>query len=351
VAVRPVLKAPTSLRETVMLLGHMRPKRGLDDLFSQVDWSGVSRRQLIHAFLDRPPALGEETLEPPGFDARAAALELFASPGFRAGLAPRLLQVFQNKRRLLFVHVPKAAGTDYMSAMRRALPHVGNELAEPELVPADMLARRLARLGTTIKQSDTIFMGGHIPLAWFLDERIYRFGDRLTAILRHPREICVSLANYIVHRFGEDAQLSRPDTRSWAGQLGLGAEQIAAMEPQALALAVVARRGMQPINPICSLLGDGTARGTLVNLMRAPIEITSTAQYSAWLRHNWSLERDNRVNASRQVIGWDDLSQWQKDQIEAGCQEDYPVYEAAMACLARNGTLSVTGPEVARLAR
>jgi hypothetical protein len=345
-----MLKAPTSLRETVLLLGQARRKQGLAEILGQVDWSGVTRRQLVHAFLDRPPASAAEILEGPDFNARATAIELFGSPDFRAGLAPRLLQIFQNKRRLLFVHVPKAAGTDFMSAMRRALPHVGNELADPELVSADMLLRRLARLGAAIRQSETIFMGGHIPLNWFLDEKIYRFGDRLTAILRHPRDICVSMANYIVHRFHEDPTLARPDARAWASQLGLGAEQIAAMEPQALALAVVARRGMQPVNPICSLLGDGTARGTFANLMRAPIEITAMAQYSAWLRHGWGLERDKRINASRQVIGWDDLSQWQKDQVEAGCQEDYPVYEAAMACLTRHGTLSVTGPQVARLA-
>ena len=345
-----MLKPPANLRETVMLFGHFRPKLGISDLFAQVDWSGVQRRQLIHAFLDRPPASAEETLEGPGFDACAEALLLFASPEFRAGLAPRLLQAFPAKRRLLFVHIPKAAGTDFMAAMRGALPHVGNELAEPALVSTDMLARRLARLAATIKQSETIFMGGHIPLAWFLDQRLYRFNDRLTAILRHPRDICVSMANYIVHSFRQDPQLVRPDTRSWSGVLGLDYEQIADMDSQALALAVVARRGMQPVNPICSLLGDGTASGTLATLMRAPIEITSMAQYSAWLRDGWGLERTKRVNASDQVIGWDDLSQWQKSQVEAGCQEDYPVYEAAMSCLARSGALSVTGPEVARYA-
>ncbi len=345
-----MLQAPASLRETVELFGHLRPGLGVEHLFARVDWSGVSRRQLIHAFLDRPPASAAEWQDGPDFNAASVAKSLFAAPEFRAGLAPRLLQIYAAKRRLLFVHIPKAAGTDFTAAMRGALPHVGNDLSEPELVPDDMLAKRLRRLARSIDEAGTIFMGGHIPLAWFLDERIYRFDDRLVAILRHPRDICVSMANYIVHQFRKDPDITRPDTRSWANVIGLDAGQIAAMDSQVLALALVARRGIQPVNPISRLLGDGTAHGAFATLMRAPIELTSIERYPAWLQHNWGFEREKRVNASLQVIGWDDLSLWQQSQIEAGCQQDYPVYEAVMACLARNGTLSVTGPDVARFA-
>jgi hypothetical protein len=345
-----MLPAPASLRETILLFGHLRPALGVGNLFARVDWSGVSRRQLVHAFLDRPPATAAETLEPPGWDPAGAAMHLFTAPEFRADLARRLLQTFSDKQRLLFVHVPKAAGTDFTATMRNTLPYVGSEMNDPAHVPEDALAKRLRRLARALDRSDTIFMGGHIGLSWFLDQRLYRLQDRLVAILRHPRDICLSMANYVVHQFAEDAGLTRPDTRSWASVLGLGAGQIAALDPTRLALMVATHPGLQPVNPICSLLGDGTAAGTFATLMRAPIEITTTAQYSAWLHASWGLQRETRVNASRQVIVWDDLSPWQQSRIEAGCQQDYPVYEVVLAGLERNGTLSITGPDVARFA-
>jgi hypothetical protein len=342
-----MLKAPTTFRETMLLFGRMNAQFDVPELFAQVDWSGVTRRQLTHAFLDRPPANAAEAHEEPGFNAQTAALALFAAPEFRDGIATRLLRGFPAKKRFLFVHLPKAAGTDFKAAMRQVLPCSDNALGEPELVSQLKLAERLRQFGRIIQPSDTIFMGGHISLSWFLDENLFRFGDRMATVVRHPYEICVSMANYIVHRFDLNPDLSAPDTRGWAGVLRLTREDIAKMDRQVLALALVARANIMPVNPICRLLGDGTAQGTLDTLSRAPIEITSIERYSEWLRQNWSLDRKQRGNASPQRIAWNDLSAWQKGQIIEACHEDKIVYEAVMARLSRTDALSVTGPEVA----
>jgi hypothetical protein len=348
----PLLKAPAALRDTVLLFGQLGPEESVAGLFGRVDWTGVTRRQLIHAFLDRPPATAAEASDGAAFNASAAALELFASDAFRNDIALRLLRSFPGKRRVLFVHIPKAAGTDFMAAMRGVLPHVGNELGVKELVPDDRLALRLRRLARGVKGSDTIFMGGgHIPLSWYLDEKLYRFNDRLIAIVRHPREMCVSLANYIANGLKSDPALSRSDTRGWARALGLSTDDIATMDARLLALAVVAHPKTQLVNPICSLLGDGMAPAALDNLARACVEITSTEYYDRWLLERWNIVRKLHVNASPRLIGWDDLHPWQQARIEAGCQQDYIVYDAVTQCLARSGASSVTGPEVARFAR
>ncbi len=346
-----MIRAPTNLRETTLLLGRLAPRQDVADLFAQVDWSGVSRRQLIHAFLDRPPATGEEAEEPAGFDPGSTAQELFASTAFRAGLATRLLQHFPARRRILFVHVPKAAGTDFMAAMRSAYPWLTEDFSQPDLFTPALLADRLSRFARAIPKADSIFLGGHVKLARYLDDGIFRFQDRLFAVVREPREICLSFANYVMKRFAACPDLSAPDVRSWAGVLRMNAQEIAAIEPHTLALAMATRRGIQPINPICQLLGDGTARGTFATLQRAPIEITSMANFGEWLKQEWGIERDERVNVSPKLIGWTDLSAWQREQIEAGCVADRLVYDTIVSCLARSGRLSVTGPEIANAPR
>jgi len=343
------LKPPVSLRDTVLLFGRLGQDGDIAALFSRVAWQGVSRRQLVHAFLDRPPS-PDEAIEPPDFDPGAAAMALFLSHAFRDGLVRRVLDSFPGKRRLLFAHVQKAAGSDFIAAVQKTMPRLEHDVASAEAMPAPLLAQRLRRFANQIPQTDTIFVGGHIPLREFLDAPLFRFCDRLATTVRHPHEICVSLANYIVKRFQNTPDLSAGDVRSWADALGLTAAEIAAQPPHVLALRLATVPGIRPVNPICSMLGDGTAAGTFAMLSRAAVEITEVGRYSAWLRQVWRIERDVQANASPRLIAWDDLSTWQKGLIEAECSEDRIVYAAIMACLDESGGLSVTGPEVARRA-
>ena len=341
-----MLRAPATFAQTVGLFAGLRQDETVESLFARVDWSGVSARQLVHAFLDRPPADAGEAGDAAGSGPAAAAVALFGSGAFRDGLALRILRHFADKQRLLFVHVPKAAGTDFAAVMNRTYPPVSNQLSDAELFPAPQLARRLQNFARMSGDASCVFMAGHTKLSTYLDEGYFRFTDRLVAILRDPNEICVSFANYVMKRFAACPDLSAQDTRAWARALGLTAAQIAGMEPRALGLALVTRPEMQTVNPICSLLGDGTARGTLDNLRRASIEITDTSRYEAWLRAGWGIGREGRINASPQLIGWDDLSGWQQARIAAGNEEDVVVYRAVMERLARTAALSVTGPEV-----
>jgi hypothetical protein len=341
-----MLRPPTSLRETVLLFSEWRPKLGVAGLFARTNWSRASRRQLIHAFLDRPPATAAEAADGPGFDAGAFAMELFNSAEFRNGLALRLLHCFPGKRRVLFVHLPKCAGTDFTAAMRGAFPNVHKDWDSTELVPQPVLERRLHHFGRLIQTEKFIFMGGHLAMGWFLDQNLYRYTDRMVAIVRPPHEICVSFINYVIARFRITPDLSTPDTRAWASKIGLTSYDAASIDEKALALTLVTMPNMQPVNPICSLLGEGTAASAFGNMTRASIELTSVDRYSAWLKESWNIDREIRENVSAPVITWSDLSSQQQAQIEAGCAEDRIVYEAVMGCLARSGGLSVTGPEV-----
>ena len=346
-----MFKTPSTFRQLVVLFGRTAPGSDARALFSQVDWTGVTKRQLVHVFLDRPPQGLAEAWQDEDFDPVEAACALFASDVFRNDLVMRLLRHFPGRKRLLFVHLPKSAGTDFQEAMSRVLPFVASTWLSTEQVESRELRHLLRGFARAVDKHDTIMVGGHVPLSWYLDEGAYRLHDRIVAILRDPHEISVSFANYVVHRFTSDGDALRVDTQGWANKLGLKAAEVRAIPPRDLALSLVTRPGFQTFNPICSLLGDGTAARTLDNLARADIELTSVAQYGAWLRKNFGLEREKRSNAAPRLIGWEDLSPWQQGQIEAGCSEDRIVYDLAMQCLDRAGTLSVTGPEVVAFAQ
>ncbi len=346
-----MVRPPVTFRDTVLLFGQLRENELAEELFARVDWSGVSARQLVHAFLDRAPRAGWELAEPAGFSPADWALTLFQSPAFRDGLPGRILRHFPGKQRLLFVHIPKSAGTDFIAAMNRSFPAISNQLSDAGLVSDTQLARRLGNLARKTGDASRMFMSGHVKLDTYLDEGMFRFKDRLMAIVRDPDEICVSFANYVTSRFAACPDLSAQDTQVWASLLGLTAADIAQIEPRALALGIVTKPGLQTSNPICSLLGDGTASSVLANLQRADIEITSRARYGDWLRQVWNLKWDQRANSSRQLIGWADLAGWQQARIKAGNTEDRIVFEAVEACLNQSGAVSVSGLEVAKALR
>ncbi len=336
--------APSRFRETLRLLARHDPARGLDNLFGSVDWSGASSRQLAHAFLGRPPADGAAPLSDP----RAEARRLFESDEFRRGLLRRVVTAFPGKQRLLFVHLPKCAGTDFESAMRADHASLHQSLDWAGIVDAAEIATRLHGFLRQLQKSNTIFVGGHVPLRWYIDNELYRYEDRLMTIIRHPHEIAISFANYILHCMRGDPDFRTRDVKHWGGVAGIARYDPAwpAETVKELGRRIATQPGLMPINPICALLGDGTADATFRNLARVDIEITDVTRYSAWLKTTWGIDRKVRANAAPQVVSAADLSAGDRARIEAACTEDIKVYEAIMGRLRSTVGLSVTGPEL-----
>lgn len=318
-------KPPASLRDTMRLFGKFRPARGLAEFFLRPEWSGLSGRHLAHALLDRPPAAGEEW--PDG-----GAQVVFESAAFRDRLCLRLARALPNKRRLLFVHLPKCAGTDFEGVLRRRMPLLHPTIESAAAVPPEQLAAWLRRLAEALADSETIAYGGHTALPFYLDEGLFRVSDRIVTVIREPRAIIISFANYIMARFDRQPDLAAIDTRGWADMLGITSFDPAmpAAERRAMALRVMTTPGILPVNPLCALLGDGTAAGAMAQLARAPVEFTTVERYEAWLAARFPGTESRRANAQPALIGWDDLSSEQRRQLEAATEEDRPLYDDLM---------------------
>lgn len=335
--------APASLRELLRVLQRYRPDEGLDALFASVDWSGASPRQLAHAFLGRPPAGASA----PAADPRAEARLLFGSDEFRRDLLRRILEAFPARQRLLFVHLPKCAGTDFEAAMDQAHACLHENIRSVGRYDDEELARRLHAFMRQIqKKGDTIFVGGHVPLPWYIDSALYRYTDRLLTIVRHPHEIAISFTNYVLLCMKGDPNFETADTRYWGSLAGLQNfdPNWPASTVRELAHRIIATDGLLPVNPMCALLGDGTADSAFRNLARVDIEITHVALYTTWLRARWGLTRTFRANAAPRILTAGDLSGAEKARIAAACTEDMRLYNAITAKLESTGELSVTGP-------
>jgi hypothetical protein len=338
-----MIAAPTNLRELVRLFAQYQPEAGLDALFASVDWTGVSPRQLAHAFFGRPPHDAEEAAGDPA----AVARRIFESGTFRRDLLRRVIAAFPSRQRILFVHLPKCAGTDFEDAMKRVHPSLYQALDHGDAGP-DNLARQLHAFARQLPKTDTVFVGGHVPLRWYIDNEMYRFTDRLVTIVRHPREIAISFANYVVMCMRGDPRFVTFDCRMWGSAVGIDHFDLewSEAEVKKLVRRISATRGMMPPNPMCDLLGDGTAAGTFGNLARVDIEITHVANYTAWLRKRWGIERIFRANAAPRVIGAGDLTMGEKGAIAESFSEDMKLYSRVIAAIEASGELSVMGPQV-----
>ncbi len=339
------MPGPASLRDLLGAFAAYVPGTPAQDFLAGLDWGAATPRQIVHAFFDRPPT-NEAVRALEGQSPAEMAFTVFASPAFRQGLVPRLLGAQPGKRRILFVHLPKCAGTDFEQVLRQRGPLVHPSFESAEAHPLESLATQLRAIGRGLAKPGDIACGGHLGLRWYLDEGLFRFRDRLVTVVRDPEPIAVSFANYVVARFRMHPALDAIDVRGWAAKLGLGPldPEMGETAWRDLALRVVTAPGMMPTNPLCSLLGNGTAAGAFAQMRRAAIEIATVETYDAWLAARWDGARSVRVNAQSQRIRWEDLSPAQRETIAAASAEDRVLMRAVRSAL--GDRLWTTGPQV-----
>jgi hypothetical protein len=340
------LPAPRTFRDTLRLLRHHQNSRDLDHLLQRVDWSGVSPRQIYHAFLGRPPERAQFAIPGPNWTPQAHARLIMELEEFRTSLLSRIADSLPGRQRLLFVHIPKCAGTDLEITLGQRHPKLMSWDIEPNRLNAEQLAARVAEFMS--HPGETIFIGGHLRLKWFLDQQLYRFRDRIFTVVRHPRDIALSYANYVVRRFADNPKLTDSDTSTWAKPLGLERfdRDMTAEERAALALRVLRNPAIVPSNVICTYLGDGDFASAIEMMARVDIEISATSRYDAWIGEAWGIKPHEKLNASPRILTWDQLDPADRDRIERTTAEDVRLYERVMERLERAGRNSVTGPEL-----
>jgi hypothetical protein len=324
---------------------------GLSELLARIDFPGRQPREMRYAVFGGLPLNGDRGDEFAGsYAPRDHLHELLMSAAFQREVATLLLNAFPEKRRLLFVHIPKCAGSDLSRHLMTRYPSIDQRWMEERWTSKDALFTALHDLIQAVPSYDRIFVRGHIPLDWYLDRGLVRPIDRLFTIMRHPVEIAVSQANYVMMRIAEDLESGKvgPDTREWLDQLGLG--EIPPWPLPDLAQHVCHKtlhtREIVIANPLCHWLGGGDAAIVLERLAESGAEVTETQRYNKWLRETWGIESTTRLNQSRKFISQAALDREELDYLNEISAEDAKLFETVQQRLVGLGTSWLSGSEL-----
>lgn len=301
------LPSPTTPRETFALFPFYQQSLGLGDLLARADFAVRHPRDIQYAVFGALHTTASQEYEFAGtYSPRDHLHELLMSPAFQHELATLVLNAFPEKRRLLFVHTPKCAGSDLSRLLMTRYPSIDRRLMEQRCTSKDALFAALHDLMRALPSFNNIFVRGHIRLDWYLDHGLARPIDRLFTIIRHPVEIALSQTNHVIKRIAADMESGKvcPDTRHWLDLL-----RLREIPPWPLAdLAVhVRRRALRTHeivtpNPLCYWLGGGDAVTVLTRLAQSGAEVTETSRYNQWLRETWGIESVARLNEGRKFI-------------------------------------------------
>jgi hypothetical protein len=253
---------------------------------------------------------------------------------FQAQLVNLLLAAFPEKRRLLFVHIPKCAGRDLRENLKSRHPVLDWSLTETSWTDPSRLFALLETLIPEIRASDTVAVHGHVPLGWYVNYALKRPGDRIFAVVRDPMEIVVSYVNYVLTSLLLDPEAIQPDSRDWLQRLGIA--RVPA-DPHEDFLAAAAERillsDIAPNNCLCHFLGDGNAASAEELIRRSDVEIIDTKQYSSWRRQEFGVTSCSWLNEPRKFLHLATLTPPQSERVLRLTEEDRILYGKIQGCL------------------
>ena len=346
------LPMPRTMRELFQLFTLYDPAEGLAVLLDRLDFAGVTPYQIYQIVHARAPEQPELVARPERYDPRAHLEAALCSAEFQEKVLRHTLQAFPEKRRNVFIHVPKCAGTDLILNLGQRHLSLPKMIELENWVTKAELFEALCRLVQAVPYYETFFVYGHIPLGFYIDSVGVRAGDRIFTVIRDPIGMMLSQANYAVTRLRQDPLGRDPDTREILQFLGLNEVPNPPLlaELKQLAVRALLHPEINRPNQTCFYLGGGAAAGyaaAITNLVRYDVEITTTRQYGRWLQERWGIASSSRHNTSDHWLSPDELDDELLAALRQRTAEDQKVFETVSWVLAQKGASSVTGTEIA----
>ena len=278
--------------------------------------------------------------------------ELLLGEAFQEKLLPILLHAYEEKRRLIFLHIPKCAGTDLSNKLKQRYPWVHFNIMDKSWTSKDGMLRHLSRLAVQLRFAETICLFGHATPNYYVRHELVRPTDRVVTVVRHPFEIMISQVNYVLTRFQTDADrgVAEPDTEEWLRLIGIEAlpEQLSEAFILDAAMRVLRNTDTVKPNSLCYWLGgnEANAQTAVGSLIAQDVEVTDTDRYSDWLLQRWNIRSETRDNSSTQFIRMDMLSQSDVDYMHSIAVEDMKLYETIRERITHAGRPFVVGQEL-----
>ena len=340
------LRPPRNRNEFIRMIGLYDSRSGLEGLLARFDLEQLPASHIERIVLGSAGMVPTPAQIP---DPGALITLLLRSASFRRVVLRNVLETFKAKRRLIFVHVPKCAGSDLTSLLRRTHLAIEGEIGDPGWYSPDEMLEYLHDIVLGAGFVDDFLVCGHIPLPFYVDHSLIRPEDEVFTVVRDPNAIVVSQVNYMLTRLGRDPTGQAPDTRQWLERLGLPAFPASADRDGMVELGrrMLHDDHLVPMNILCRALGDGDAGSAIRSIVASDIEITDVTRYDAWLWQRWGIAESPRGNASVPYLALADLNTADRAVIARKTADDHRVHGAIMAQLSRGDAVSVRGSAIA----
>ncbi len=345
------IPGPRTPRELLGLISLYRPDTGLLPLLGRVDLEGRSPASVWYAvFGEAMPAERFEAGWEDAKGARDALHEWIGSEEFQANLIPIALRAFEDKRRVIFVHVPKCGGTHVGAYLGRCLPRLDNVLSQGEWTGQSALLERLSWFARVVPLYNSLLVTGHVQLTFYAQRGLIRPTDWVFTVVREPVEMVISQLNYVLTRLAADSETGRfgQDTKEWLQMLDLDAPEGPLSQEfiETVASRAVRHPLMIPKDSLCYWLGDGDLDGAVSLLRVHDVEITDVRRLDRWLEERWGIAPSRRHNKSVQYFTRETLPDELMSRILGSMTRDVRLYARIAAALERTGGVSVRGREL-----
>lgn len=323
---------------------------GLEALVGQIDCAAASKQLPCDGVPSQRDASDDIAQSKTFASASADFLDMVKSDDFQSGILPLVLNAYPEKKRLLFVHIPKCAGTDLRLHLERRFASFAAILAVGWRTPKEELYRGLRQLVLELRRSDTIFVYGHMRLGACVKTRIVRPCDRIVTVVREPEDIVVSHLNFVLSQITRANELGgpRPEAQRWAKILQEHQLSFDMLESDPQCFFKKMLRHMGRRNTICNALGKGDAKSALKNAQACDIEITTVENYNSWIRANWAVTDATTVNKSRKFLSKDMLDDGDIEYVKSITSEDRRVFDLISDTIRGAGTVSIRGRSLER---
>jgi len=335
------LRPPANLREVFQMFGFYDSGRGLDGVVERFDFRRVPPWRFQQIIFGKVPPS-----ERPAIDLEPSVYvkQLLSSDGFRHNVLQNLLNAFPEKRRLLFVHIQKCAGTDLTAALSERYFGVDASMDDPFWLSTDQRFAYLRDLVLAAPFVDAFFVRGHVPLHEYVNRKLIRPGDQIFTVVRDPIDIVISAVNYRLARFQADPLGEQTDTRLWLADLGLTQfpGDAGTGELQGFAKRILRTPAVIPDNILCQMLGAGDSQSALAYIASCDIEITDVTRYGTWLQERWGAASEH-YNQSYPFWTAATLDPEDRAIIETKTIEDRVLYATLMKHLDATGRSFMAG--------
>ncbi len=342
-----LMHAPRRPRELFDYFRLHRREAGIGGLVQQWELSEVGPHQVYYSVLGRLPEPGRAK-KAAAYDPGAQYANALKSPEFQAGVVPALLNAYPEKTRMIFIHIPKCAGSHLASKLIENFPAVNFRLMDKNWINSENLFEALRVLASKLTKSDQIFPYGHLTLKWYLARGLIRYGDFPFSVVRDPTQVVLSQVNYILTRFVRDPELKSLDTKDWARFVDQAklSSRIANKDFRDLALEMLFRDELVQKNIICHYLGAGTAQSAFELCASASVELTDLEHYGDWLRSRLGVEAGPPTNVSQRYVGLDDLGEDGLKRIAELTEQDSLLMEKVRTLMSEPNRHSISGVEL-----